>query len=210
MNPANVTMFLGRLLHGPTEDRPFAQVELDALQAYLIITAILEPHDPPSVAGLPTKIISNAHAAWLTKLSGYPRVAHIEDCEDVASGQRYKRLWLLSDWLSTTEARQERAAFYNARSAEFIDMRIRFYRVWHLFRRQGLGQVAAQELLESLYEGYRLQIAETLALLRGFGFNNEITREERDDFEITKTRQAGHTYATPTDFHGFDVDDEAE
>ena len=206
MNSVNVTAFLGRLLHGPTEDRPFAQTEYDSLKAYLIVCAILEPHDPPSVAGMAPRTISNAHATWLKQLAGIDRVAHIEDCEDFANGHKFKRLWLLSDWYDTATVRDERSRYYAQQSAEFCELRYRFWRVFITLRRQGVGEQASIDLLATLYEGHRLSVQQINSVLDGFGFRAPVTAEELTEFDKKLVRKEGHVYSSPIDFKGFEED----
>lgn len=194
-NPKHLAIYYTRL--ATRRRAELNSTDAEAQDVYHVVTAILDPSDPPSVAGYIPRRIDRWHAHWLACMPSFDRVAFLEHPADGG----LPRLWLLADWLDTTAERKARHAEYARASSEFLETRIRFWRVYQKLRGHfNQSHASAQRQIETYYESFRAGVPEVKRILEMLDYGLPVSAEDIADFERKFRHKVGHTYASPTDF----------
>lgn len=204
VSPAQLTLWYHKLGYHRFDD-DLTQDELKARETYKIVTAILDLADPPSGAGYYAKRISEYHATWIARLPLFERIGHVEVTTNFVTNEIFYRLWLLADWNSTEAQLIRKREIHKQHSLEWMDIRVRYWRVYKSLRKISISAERVQEILNSTAQGFAMKLGESENFLRIMGFYNQdgtdtVDPREHDEFLREFVFKPGHVYLNAWDF----------
>lgn len=207
-------LYATRILYGAPER--LTPDDLAARTALITVCAVIAPGEPPAAECLGSRTIDDYHIAWLTQLPMFSRIAYIAIERDFYTGRPCKRIYLLADWLATSQAIHARETRLRAQSDAWIEERVRWYRLRRrLCDMYDMPVGVAQAQIEAHYRTVQCRVEVAVAtirqLLATLGFDAPISDEDRALYETGHRSAMGrleadgstHAWASVIDFKNF-------